>query len=53
VLLCFPCIKPSPQSSSSSPPHLLHCRVQERKVSLNPLDLVVDPAFEPRLDRAM
>jgi hypothetical protein len=28
-------------------------RVHERKVSLNPLDLVVDTAFELRLDRAM
>jgi hypothetical protein len=53
VLLCFPCINPSPQSTSSAPPRLLRCCVQERKVSLNPLDLVVDPAFETRLDRAL
>jgi hypothetical protein len=35
---------------STAPPRR---RVQERKVSLNPLHLVVDPAFEPRLDRAL
>jgi hypothetical protein len=41
---------PLRRRTSTPPPRR---RVQERKVSLNPLDLVVDPAFEPRLDRAM
>jgi hypothetical protein len=40
VLLCFPCSKPSSQSSSSAPPRLLRCRVQEHKVSLNPFTLL-------------
>jgi hypothetical protein len=35
---------------SSPPPRR---RVRECKVILNPLDLVVDPAFEQRLDRAL
>jgi hypothetical protein len=35
--------------ASTPPPR---CRVHEREVSF-PLHLVVDPAFEPRLDRAM
>jgi hypothetical protein len=48
--------------SASSTPRPLRCRapspllcrrVQERKVSLNPLDFVVDPAFAPRLNRAL
>jgi hypothetical protein len=48
--------------SASSAPRPLRCRapsppprrcVQERKVSINPLDLVVDPAFAPRLNRAL
>jgi hypothetical protein len=46
---CIPCSASAslpPLVTTSSPP------CQEREVR-NPLDLVVDPAFEPRLDRAL
>jgi hypothetical protein len=51
VLLCFSCSKPSPGllpllHRAASPP-CPECEVR------NPLHLDVDPAFEPRLDRAL
>jgi hypothetical protein len=42
-LFCIPLVEPFTAASPSCP---------EREVR-NPLDLVVDPAFEPRLDRAL
>jgi hypothetical protein len=44
-----PALRPLRCRTSTPPPRR---RVQEREVR-NPLDLVVDPAFEPRLDRAL
>jgi hypothetical protein len=44
----LPLLQAVPRCSSPPPRR----RVQEREVR-NPLDLVVDPAFEPRLDRAL